>query len=113
MDGTFAFSAGYTPGGALYGVIWEDVGIDSDLPFDEKVRLYKKQMDGASEALEIDDDDKLLFDKGWLNQRDAVGEKKLASNVKDMPAIAKAEEYMRRFLMDKAENDLDSYLNDF
>lgn len=44
---------------------------------------------------------------------DAVGEKKLASNVKDMPAIAKAEEYMRKFLMDKAGNDLDSFLDDF
>ena len=62
MDGTFAFIAGYTPGGAPYGVTWEDVGIDSDLSFDEKVRLYKEQMDGSSEALEIDDDDILLFD---------------------------------------------------
>ncbi|MGN1381398.1 MAG: hypothetical protein ACI4W2_01130 [Eubacterium sp.] len=44
---------------------------------------------------------------------DAVGEKKLANNVKDMPAIAKAEEYMRKFLMDKAGNDLDTFLNDF
>jgi hypothetical protein len=44
---------------------------------------------------------------------DAVGEKKLVSNVKDMPAIAKAEEYMRKFLMDKAGDDLDSFLNDF
>ncbi len=44
---------------------------------------------------------------------DAVGEKKLASNVKDMPAIAEAEEYMRKFLMDKAGDDLDSFLNDF
>ena len=44
---------------------------------------------------------------------DAVGEKKLASTVKDMPAIAEAEEYMRKFLMDKAGDDLDSFLNDF
>ena len=44
---------------------------------------------------------------------DAVGEKKLVSNVKDMPAIAEAEEYMRKFLMDKAGDDLDSFLNDF
>jgi hypothetical protein len=33
--------------------------------------------------------------------------------VKDMPVIAEAEEYMRKFLMDKAGNDLDSFLNDF
>ena len=30
-----------------------------------------------------------------------------------MPAIAEAEEYMRKFLMDKAGDDLDSFLNDF
>ncbi len=62
MDGTFAFIAGYTPGGAPYGVTWEEVGIDSDLPFDEKVQLYREQMAGSSEALEIDDDNKLPFD---------------------------------------------------
>ena len=50
---------------------------------------------------------------GIKSALDAVGEKKLAGNVKDMPAIAKAEEYMRKFLMDKAGDDLDSFLNDF
>ena len=34
MDGSFAFIAGYTPGDALYGVTWEEVGVDSELPFD-------------------------------------------------------------------------------
>lgn len=61
MDRGFAYIAGYTPGGAPYGVRWEEVGIDSDLPFDEKVQLYMKQMDGSAEALEIDDDDELPF----------------------------------------------------
>ena len=28
MNGTFAFIAGYTSGGAPYGVTWEQVGID-------------------------------------------------------------------------------------
>lgn len=37
----FAYIAGYTSGGAAYGLQWEDVGIDLDLPFDEKVRLYR------------------------------------------------------------------------
>lgn len=36
-----AYIAGYTSGGAAYGLQWEDVGIDPDLPFDEKVRLYQ------------------------------------------------------------------------
>ena len=35
MDGNFAYIAGYTPGGAPYGVRWEDVGIDSELPFEK------------------------------------------------------------------------------
>lgn len=62
MDGNFAFIAGYTSGGAPYGVTWEQVGIDSELPYDEKVRLYMKQMDRSAELLEIDDDDELPFD---------------------------------------------------
>ena len=60
MDGTFAFIAGYTPGGAPYGVTWEEVGIDSELPFDEKVQLYMKQTDESAEAHKIDDDDEQL-----------------------------------------------------
>lgn len=62
MDGTFAFIAGYTPGGAPYGVTWEQVGIDSELPFDVKVRLYMDQMDGSGEVMELNDDDELPFD---------------------------------------------------
>lgn len=40
-DDRFAFIAGYTSGGAPYGVQWEEVGIDPELPFEEKVRLYR------------------------------------------------------------------------
>ena len=43
-DGRFAFIAGYTDGGAPYGVMWEEVGIDPGLPFKEKERLYRMQM---------------------------------------------------------------------
>ena len=42
----FAFIAGYTDGGAPYGVMWEGVGIDLGLPFEEKVKLYHMQMLG-------------------------------------------------------------------
>ena len=45
-DDRFAFIAGYTDGGAPYGVMWEEVGIDPGLPFEEKVRLYHMQMLG-------------------------------------------------------------------
>ena len=43
-DDRFAFIAGYTDGGAPYGVMWEEVGIDPGLPFEEKVKLYRMQM---------------------------------------------------------------------
>ena len=62
MDGTFAFIAGYTPGDAPYGVTWEQVGIDSELPFEEKVQLYRKQMDVSANELTVDDSDELPFD---------------------------------------------------
>ena len=45
-DDRFAFIAGYTDGGAPFGVMWEEVGIDPGLPFKEKVRLYHMQMFG-------------------------------------------------------------------
>ena len=41
MDGDFAFIAGYTDGGAPYGLLWEDVGIPSELPFEVKRALYR------------------------------------------------------------------------
>lgn len=62
MDGTFAFIAGYTPGGVPYGVTWEQVGIDSELPFEEKIRLYMNEMDVSAEELSIDDSNELPFD---------------------------------------------------
>lgn len=42
MDDDFSFIAGYTAGGAPYGVTWEEIGIDRSLPFEEKVRLYNE-----------------------------------------------------------------------
>ena len=45
-SGRFAFIAGYTDGGAPYGVMWEEVGIGPGLPFEEKVKLYHMQMLG-------------------------------------------------------------------
>ena len=62
MDGDFAFIAGYTSGCAPYGVIWEDVGIDSELPFEEKVRLYMDQMKDRADTLPVDDVGELPFD---------------------------------------------------
>lgn len=61
MDGTFAFIAGYTSGGAPYGVTWEQVGIDSELPFDEKVRFYREQVSTHNE-IQLEETDELPFD---------------------------------------------------
>lgn len=44
-DDTFAFIVGYTGGGAAYGLTWEEAGIDPELPFEEKVRLYYEMME--------------------------------------------------------------------
>lgn len=41
-DGMFAYIAGFTSGGFPYGLTWEEVGIDSELPFEEKVKLYEQ-----------------------------------------------------------------------
>ena len=62
MYGDFAYIAGYTPGGAPYGVRWEDVGIDSELPFEEKVQMYMNQMKDRADTLPLDDMEELPFD---------------------------------------------------
>ena len=62
MEGDFAYIAGYTSGGAPYGVRWEDVGIDSDLPFEEKIRLYMDQINDRANVLSLDDMEELPFD---------------------------------------------------
>ena len=62
MDGTFAFIAGCTSGGAPYGVTWEEVGIDSELPFEEKVRIYMKQKSASTEDMAGDEECSKLFE---------------------------------------------------
>jgi hypothetical protein len=62
MDGEFAYIAGCTSGGAPYGVRWEDVGIDSELPFEEKVRLYMEQTNDRADTLPLDNAEELPFD---------------------------------------------------
>ena len=46
----------------VHGVRWEDVGIDSKLPFEEKVRLYMDQMKDRADTLPVDDAEELPFD---------------------------------------------------
>lgn len=52
----FAYIAGHTEGGFPYGVSWEEAGIDPDLPFDEKVKLYY-DMSNDQNDIGIDEDD--------------------------------------------------------
>lgn len=57
-DDRFAFIAGYTGGGAAYGLQWEDVGIDPTLPFEEKVRLYTSgeyEMPDCDDFIDVDE----------------------------------------------------------
>ena len=37
-DGYFAYIAGYTSGGAPYGLTWEELGIDTSLPIEERLK---------------------------------------------------------------------------
>ena len=60
MNGTFAFIAGYTSGGAPYGVTWEQVDIDPELPFEEKARIYREQLTTQNE-IQLDETDVLPF----------------------------------------------------
>lgn len=59
-DDQFAFIAGYTSGGAAYGLQWEDVGIDPGLPFEEKVRRYASGEYEIPDYDNIEDEDETL-----------------------------------------------------
>lgn len=59
MDDRFAFIAGYTPGGFPYGTTWEELGIDPELPLQEKVKRYRA--DTPSDPEKAIDDSELPF----------------------------------------------------
>ena len=59
MDDTFAFIAGYTTGGFPYGTTWEELGIDPELPLQEKVKRYRA--DTPSDPEKAIDDSELPF----------------------------------------------------
>ena len=54
-DGDFAFIAGYTSGGAPYGIRWEDTGIDPDLPREQKYSLYYEEEELNGSEIEEDE----------------------------------------------------------
>jgi len=42
-DDYFYYIVGYTSGGTAYGTTWEEMGVDSELPYEVKVRKkYEK-----------------------------------------------------------------------
>lgn len=55
----FAYIVGYTGWGFPYGVTWEEMGIDPDLPFEEKVKLLEKkeQITDSDAPVDISSDD--------------------------------------------------------
>ena len=85
MDDTFSYIAGYTPGGAPYGVTWEEVGIDSNLPFEEKVSLYMKQADVHVEELTVDVSDELPLISRIVYMEDIRNEESIRSNPGSIP----------------------------
>lgn len=54
-DGDFVFIAGYTSGGAPYGIRWEDVGIDPDLSLEQKYSLYYEEKELKESEIEEDE----------------------------------------------------------
>jgi len=61
MSDTFAFIAGYTPGGFPYGTTWEELGIDPALPLDEKVKRHEKMADTYANPEKAIDDSESPF----------------------------------------------------
>ena len=39
-DDTFALIVGYTSGGAPYDTTWEQMGVDPELPYEEKIGIH-------------------------------------------------------------------------
>ena len=58
-DDRFAFIAGYTSGGAPYGTTWEEMGIDPELPFEEKVERLAEGDYSITEEDETNWDDEI------------------------------------------------------
>ena len=58
-DDWFAFIAGYTSGGAPYGTTWEEMGIDPELPFEEKVERLAEGNYSITEEEETNWDDEM------------------------------------------------------
>ena len=54
-DEDFAFIAGYTSGGAPYGIRWEEVGIDPDLSLEQKCALYYEEKELNESETEEDE----------------------------------------------------------
>lgn len=58
-DDRFAFIAGYTSGGVPYGTTWEKIGIDPELPFEEKVERLVEGSYSFTEEEETNWDDEM------------------------------------------------------
>lgn len=63
QDGTFAFIAGFTSGGAPYGVTWAELGLDQ-YPWEERVRRYREgdyEMNSHGAEEDWDEEDEAVW----------------------------------------------------
>ena len=58
----FAYIVGYTGWGYPYGTTWEEMGIDPELPFEEKVKLLEKKEQITDSTTDSDDALKAALD---------------------------------------------------
>ncbi len=56
QDDRFAFIAGYTEGGAPYGISWEELGLEPYASYEELMEAYDR-MDRQREQMKVDYDD--------------------------------------------------------
>ena len=59
----FSYIDDYISGGAPIGVTWQAVGIDPDLPYEEKVKLYAAQLDEMYTGISDDFQDDFTSDE--------------------------------------------------
>ena len=61
-DGTFAYIAGYTDGGAPYGITWDELGIEPYAPYEKLMEAYARLEAGREEQMADTDDDSFWED---------------------------------------------------
>ncbi|MCL2322740.1 MAG: hypothetical protein FWC47_11640 [Oscillospiraceae bacterium] len=68
---TFAFIAGYTSGGAPYGVTWDELGIDPYASYEEIEDAYYRMghMEDMEEDIEYEEDDLDFYEEEEMDDK--------------------------------------------